>query len=306
MKASSLALLGAVAVAVGAVSKKARAPIALVTPAETPQRSGNILVRVYQDATQDRLFAVAAGVAFYALLAIAPALAVAVSVFGLFADPAQLAGLSQSLAAVLPAEAAKLVQDEAMRLASQPHPALSIKLGIALLLSLWSASAAVRSCFDALNVIDGQEEQRSLVRLYATAVAATLLGVIVFLLSLAVIGASPKFVAFGALSQQTVWLYTLLRWPIFFCVAVVVIAALYWVGPSRPPAPFSRLLPGAALAALLWAAGSSLFGWYVSAMGNYSATYGSLATVAVVMTWLWVSASVVLLGAQFNFERARR
>jgi membrane protein len=97
-----------------------------------------------------------------------------------------------------------------------------------------------------------------------------------------------------------------LRWPIFFCVAVVVIAALYWVGPSRPPAPFSRLLPGAALAALLWAAGSSLFGWYVSAMGNYSATYGSLATVAVVMTWLWVSASVVLLGAQFNFERARR
>ena len=92
MKASNLALLGAVAVAVGAVSKKARAPVA-ASPrrAEKPQRSGNILVRVYQDAADDRLFAVAAGVAFYALLAIAPALAVAVSVFGLFADPAQLA-----------------------------------------------------------------------------------------------------------------------------------------------------------------------------------------------------------------------
>jgi membrane protein len=272
MKVSNLALVGALAIAAGAASKRAQAPAAaaasrvaaVLPPTKKRKRSGNILVRIYRDAQEDRLFAVAAGVAFYALLALAPSLAAAVSVFGLFADPAQLAKLSSSLSAVLPAEAAKLVQDEAQRLASQAHQALSMKLGIALFLSLWTSSAAVRSSFDALNVINEQEEQRSIVRYYGTSLGATLIGVFVFLLSLAVIGASPRFVSFGSLSQQTVWLYSLFRWPLFFGVAVVAIAGLYWIGPSRPPARFTRLLPGAALAALFWALGSSLFGWYVS------------------------------------------
>lgn len=315
MKVSKLAFVGALAIAVGAASKKAQAPAAAVAtriantvaqlPTRKQRRTGNILVRIYRDAQEDRLFAVAAGVAFYALLALAPSVAAAVSVFGLFADPAQLAKLSSSLTAVLPGEAAKLVQDEAQRLAMQPHQALSLKLGVALFLSLWTSSAAVRASFDALNVIDEQAEKRSLVRYYATSLGVTLVGVFVFLLSLAVIGASPSFVSLGALSQQTVWLYSVLRWPLFFAVAVAVIAALYWIGPSRPPARFTRLLPGAAIAALFWVLGSSLFSWYVAHLANYTATYGSLATVVVVMTWLWVSASVVLLGAQANYELNR-
>ena len=272
-------------------------------PTQPKPRSSNIFVRLYQDMHEDRLFAVAAGVAFYALLALAPTLAAAVSVFGLVADPAQLAKLSRLAGTVLPGEAAKLVQQEAERLASQGAQALTFKFAIALFLSLWSSSAAVRSMFDALNVIDEQEEQRGLVRLYGTALAATLGGVVVFLLSLTVIGAIAEIVwRCGAFPEQAVWLCGLLRWPVFFVVAVLVIAMLYWIGPSQPPARFWRLLPGAALAALLWAAGSALFGWYVSAMGNYSATYGSLATVVVVMTWLWLSAAIVLLGAQLNYE----
>src|SRR5436305_7253090 len=124
--------------------------------AETP-RSAKFFVRVYEDAMEDRLFAVAAGVAFYALLAIVPSLAVAVSMFGLFADPASLAKLPVVLTDFLPAEAVSLVQDEAHRLAAQPPQTLSLKLGVALLFTLWSASAAVSASFDALNVIDQQE-----------------------------------------------------------------------------------------------------------------------------------------------------
>jgi membrane protein len=97
-----------------------------------------------------------------------------------------------------------------------------------------------------------------------------------------------------------------MRWPAFFCLAVFVIAFLYWIGPSRPPAGYMRLLPGAAAAALLWALGSFVFSWYVHTLGHYSATYGSLATVVVTMTWLWVSAAIVLSGAQLNYELRRR
>ena len=313
MKLSSLTILGAAAIAVGAMTQRVVRPLAQAAgqvadflPAVPAPRSGNILVRIYRDAMDDRLFAVAAGVAFYALLALVPSLAAAVSLFGLFANPADLAKLPAELTAFLPAEAVALVQDEAQRLASQPPQALSIKLGIALFLSLWGASAAVRATFDALNVVDEQEEKRSIVRLYATALGVTLAAVIVFLFTIALIGANPKFVAFGPVSGETVWLYSLLRWPFFFLLAVIAIAALYWVGPSRPPAKFTRLLPGAAFAALLLALGSWAFSFYVSTLGDYSATYGSLATVVVMMTWLWVSASVMLLGAQINYELTHR
>jgi membrane protein len=305
MKFSNLAVIGALAVAVGAVSRHAEAPAArmaahVAAVASPPQRSGNILVRLFKDASEDRLFAVAAGVAFYSLLSLVPSLAAAVSLFGLFADPAKLAQLPDVLTTILPHEAVTLVQNEAQRLASQPANSLSIKLAVAVALSLWSASAAVRALFDALNVIDGQQERRSLVRLYATALAVTVGGIIVLSLAVVLIGASPAFL--GALPEGAVRLYSLLRWPLFFCVAVIVLTALYWVGPGHPPSSFWRLSRGAAVAAFLWAAGSSLFGWYVATLGNYTATYGSLATVVVMMTWLWVSAAIVLFGAQLNYE----
>ena len=305
MKFSNLALLGALAVAVGAVSRRAEAPVSrmaaqVAAAAAPPQRSGNILVRLFKDASEDRLFAVAAGVAFYGLLSLVPSLAAAISLFGLFADPVKLAQLPDVLTTILPGEAVTLVQNEAQRLASQPANALSIKLAIAVALSLWSASAAVRALFDSLNVIDGQQEKRSVVRLYATALAVTLGGIVVLSLAVVLIGASPAFL--GALPGDVVRLYSLLRWPLFFCVAVIVLTALYWVGPSYPPSSFWRLSRGAAAAAFLWAVGSSLFGWYVATLGHYTATYGSLATVVVMMTWLWVSAAIVLFGAQLNYE----
>ena len=304
MMLSHLTLIGAVALAVGAVSRRAQEPVAqaLATVAP-PAPPANIFVRLWRDSSEDRLLSVAAGVAFYGLLSLVPSLAAAVSLFGLFADPEKLARLPDVLTTFLPHEAVTLVQGEAQRLAAQGAPSLSVKLVIALALSLWSASAAVRALFDALNVIDEQEEKRSLVRLYATALGVTLAGIVVLSLAVLLIGASPAFL--GGLPAEAVALYGWLRWPLFFCVAVVSIAALYWVGPSHPPAGFWRLTRGAAGAALLWAIGSSLFGWYVARLGDYTATYGSLATVVVMMTWLWVSAAIVLYGAQLNYELAR-
>jgi membrane protein len=312
MKLSSLALLAAAAITLGAVTKRDPALVAGMSDdvgqgaAANPRPSRSVLVRFFHNVSEDRLFAVAAGVAFYALLGLAPALAVAVSVFGLFADPARLASLPSELGAILPHEAVTLVQGEAQRLVSQSARVLSAKLALALLISLWSASSAIRALFDALNVIDEQEETRSTIRLYATGLAVMLGGVLVLSVALLLIGADPRFLSLGALNPEMVWLYGLLRWPAFFCLAVFIITFLYWAGPSRPPARFLRLMPGAAAAALLWAVGSYAFSWYVHNLGHYGATYGSLATVVVTMTWLWVSAAIILLGAQLNYELSRR
>jgi membrane protein len=312
MRLSNWALLAAAAITLGAVTKREAGIVVGVSEGvgqgadATLRPSGGMLVKFFHDVNEDRLFAVAAGVAFYALLGLAPALAVAVSVFGLFADPARLASLPSELGAILPHEAVTLVQGEAQRLVSQSARVLSAKLGLALLISLWSASSAIRALFDALNVIDEQEETRSTIRLYATGLAVTLGGVLVLSVALVLIGADPQFLSLGALNPEMAWLYGLLRWPAFFSLAVFVITFLYWAGPSRPPARFLRLLPGAAAAALLWAVGSYAFSWYVHTLGNYGATYGSLATVVVTMTWLWVSAAIILLGAQLNFELTRR
>jgi membrane protein len=96
-----------------------------------------------------------------------------------------------------------------------------------------------------------------------------------------------------------------LRWPIFVVVAATSIAVLYRVGPSRTPPPYAPLWSGALVAAALWAASSEGFAWYVSSLGNYQAVYGSLATVAIFLTWVWLSASAVLIGAIINAEIER-
>ena len=301
MKIWKWAFLGAAGLAAGALSRPAEAPLAQAAQIVRPAQKRAFLIRVYQSATEDRLFAVAAGIAFYALIALAPALTVAVSLFGLFMDPKQLADLPAALTPILPSEAITLVENEARRLASEPSQSLSLKLAVGVALSIWGSSAAIRASFDALNVIDEQGETRSILRLYATALAATLAGLIVFVFAIAIIAANPGFVALGAFSQETIWLYGTLRWPVFFVIAVLSLNSFYWIAPSHPPARFWKLIPGATVAALVWAIASSAFGWYVAALGNYTATYGSLATVVVVMTWLWFSAAIMLLGAQINF-----
>ena len=311
MKWDRLVILAALALGAGALMTAPDPVARLAGVADTfrrPEpsaRAAGFLWRVIDNASRARLFSVAASVGFYALLSIVPTLAAAVSLFGLFADPKALADTPGALAQVLPAPAISLLQHEAQRLTAQPVQALSLKLGVALAISLWSASAAVRAMFDALNVIEGVEESRPLLRRYATALAVTLGGVVMLALAAAMIGANPSFVALGPFTQETLFLYGALRWPAFFVFAVLTIALFYRLGPSVKAARFTRLLPGAAVAAFFWAAGSSAFGWYVATLANYTATYGSLATVAILMTWLWLSCAIVLMGARVNRELNR-
>lgn len=262
----------------------------------------DVLYRTWSEAWDDRLLSVAAGVAFFAILALAPGLSVLISLYGLFSAPSQIEGQLAPLFTLLPATAVELIMEQARRIASTPNDHLSVGLLTGLAIALWSANAGMKALFEALNVIYEEEEKRSFFKLNAVSLFVTFSAVVFLILTMALIAVVPIVIKYSPFSQATDQLIAWLRWPVFFVVATLAIAALYWIGPSRRRARFLWVMPGAALAALLWAAVSGGFSYYVSTLGNYQATYGSLSAVIVFLTWLWLSATVILLGAELNSE----
>ncbi len=262
----------------------------------------DVLVRTWWEFFDDRIFSVAAGVAFYLLLALVPGISVLVSLYGFVADPRHLSGQLQPLLDVLPAAGSAIVVEQVTRLAEKSANALSIYLLVSLSIAGWSANAGIKAMFDALNVIYDEPEKRSFIRLnllsLATTVSAIML-LILILFTVAILPALLSLTPYQTVLEQIVWL---VRWPAFFAIAIVAIGILYKVGPSRRAPRFVWVLPGASVAALAWVGASYLFGWYVSTLSDYTATYGSLAAIVVFMTWLWLSVTIMLIGAELNAE----
>jgi membrane protein len=275
--------------------------------AETPMKMTflgwkDVLARTWQEANDDRVMSVAGSVAFFTLLALVPGLSVLISIYGLFTDPGSVSQQLQPLTGILPYEARSLIEEQATRLAAQSTGKLSVNLVISLLVAIWSANAAIKGLFDSLNVIYGEVEKRSFLHFNVISLMTTMGAVLLLIAALFVIALAPTLLAMAPYGGLLEALLSNLRWPIFYVLAVFAIAVLYWIGPSRHAAKFIWVLPGAAIAALLWAASSALFSYYVQTLGDYTATYGSLATVIVFMTWLWLSSMIILMGAELNAE----
>lgn len=262
----------------------------------------DVLIRTWNEAAEDRLMSVAGSVAFFTLLAMVPGLSVVISVYGLFTEPVQVFGQIGAIASYLPEAGRQIIEDQARRLTSQPPAALSFNLILSLLIAGWSANAAIKGLFDGLNVIYGETEKRSFLRFNAISLLTTLGAVALFIGALVVIAVIPAVIETIPFAGRLEWIVAALSWPVFFTIAVGSISVLYWIGPSRRPARWPWMLPGAIIAALVWAAVSGGFSWYVSTLGNYTATFGSLSAVIVFMTWLWLSATVILFGAELNSE----
>jgi membrane protein len=262
----------------------------------------DVLARTWSETWNDRLLSVAASVAFFILLAIVPGLSVLFSIYGLLAastlQPHQVA----SFIGVLPDGAQQLILEQAQRLSLQPLGKLSWNLLLSLAVAGWSANAAVKGLFDGLNVIYDETEKRSFFRLHAVTLLSTVGAIVVLVAAIAIIAAAPGILRELPLGQAVELGARWLRWPLFYVVGALAIALLYWIGPSRIQPRLIWVLPGAFLAALAWGLMSAGFSWYVARLGNYSAMYGSLATVIIFMTWLWLSAAVVLIGAELNAE----
>jgi len=273
------------------------------SPTEIPAKGWkDILWRTYEEINEDRIVAVAAGVTFYALLALFPAVAALVSIYGLFADAATIQEHLNTIAVVLPGGALDLIGDQVRRITSKGNATLGFAFFSGLAISLWSANAGMKAMFDALNVAYGEEEKRSFIGLNVRSLAFTLAAILFILLALFGVVAVPVILNFIGLGKAAEWIVSLARWPVLLAVTVAGLAVLYRYGPSRNEAQWRWITPGSTLAAVIWIAGSMLFSWYVANFGNYNETYGSLGAAIGFMTWIWLSTTVVLVGAELNAE----
>ncbi|MDW6020567.1 YihY/virulence factor BrkB family protein [Mesorhizobium sp. BAC0120] len=259
-----------------------------------------IIKHTFSKFSENRILSVSAGVTYYLLLAVFPGLAALVSLYGLFSDPATIPQQLDALAGFLPQGAMDLIRGQLQRLASHRSSALGLGFLIGLATALWSTSAGMKALFDALNVVHDEVEKRSYLKLTSMALLFTL-GVIVFsLLALAGVVVVPVVLNLVGLGPLAGTLMKLLRWPLLLIIAMLALAVFYYYGPSRTHRIWRWISLGSALASLAWVAVSVLFSWYVQNFGSYDKTYGSLGAAVGFMTWLWLSTTVFLLGAQLD------
>jgi membrane protein len=276
-------------------------------PNDIPPRGWwEIARRTYEEVNRDRVQAVAAGVTFYSLLALFPALTAFVSLYGLVNDPASISDHIATLDAFLPIGATEFLRDQIARISGGGSATLGFAFFISLGAALWSANAGVKALFDALNVAYGEDEKRSFVKLNAISLAFTA-GIIAFLLiALGAIAAIPIILDYVYLGAASEWLISIGRWPVLFIVLVIGLGILYRFGPSRDEAQWKWVSPGALVAAVGWVVGSVLFSWYVANFEDYNKTYGAIGAVIGLLIWMWLSATILLVGAELNAEAERQ
>lgn len=276
-------------------------------PTEIPARGWrDILWRTYGEVNRDRVLAVAAGVTFYGLLAIFPAITAFVSLYGLVADPGTVAEQLLAAEGMLPGGAIEVIRDQIVRISAGNETKLGFAFVIGLGLSAWSANAGVKAVFDALNVAYGEEEKRSFIRLNLTSLVFTL-GILVFaVLAIGAVAAIPVVLDYLYLGDVAEWLIWLGRWPVLVAIMMIGLAALYRFGPSRDDAQWKWVSPGAIFASVAWLLGSVLFSWYVASFEDYNKTYGALGAVIALLMWMWLSATIILVGAELNSETERQ
>lgn len=273
------------------------------TPSEIPARGWwDILLRIYGNFSHHRVLALAAGMTYYGLLAIFPAIAALVAIYGLFSNPATISSHLDQISGILPQGALDVVRDQLTRVASQGAQTLGWTSVLGLVVSLWSANAAMKSLFDTLNIVYGEDEKRGLIVLNAVSLSFTVGGIVFVLIAIGAVVALPIFLKYLGLPQAADLLLRIGRWPALLVIVALMLSLIYRFGPSREAARWRWITWGSALAAVLWLLASGLFSYYTAHFGNYNKTYGSLGAVIGFMVWMWISAITILLGAELDAE----
>jgi membrane protein len=272
-------------------------------PSEIPAAGWkDIFIRVYRNIGRDRVILVAAGVTFYCILALFPAIAAFVSLYGLFADPSTISNQINSLSGVLPGGAVQVIGDQMTRVTSQGNKSLGLIFFSGLAVALWSANAGIKSIFDALNLVYNEEEKRGLIKLNAVSLAFTTGAIAFLLLAIGAMVVLPLVLGYVGLTEVAEKILRIVRWPALLLIVTGALAVLYRFGPSRSQPQWRWISWGSAFAAVLWIVASILFSWYAAHFGNYNKTYGSLGAVIGFMIWIWISVIVILLGAEIDAE----
>jgi membrane protein len=272
-------------------------------PLQIPWRGWkDILWRTYSEMLSDRLLSIAGGVSFFVLLAIFPAITALVSAYGLYFNAANITNNLSLLNDVVPPNVLSIVQEQATRIAGNSGRALSTGIVVGILVSFWSAMSGVKAMIDALNVIYEQQESRNFFKLNLAALIFTLGGFASLLLMIGGVMVLPTILSPIGLGSFAETLTRVMRMPVLFVLLLTGLALLYRYGPDRRVARWQWVSVGSVFAAVTWMTVSYLFSLYLTRFANYNATYGSLGAVAGLMVWLWISTTVVLLGAELNAE----
>jgi membrane protein len=262
----------------------------------------NIFLRVYNGISEDRIFANAAGVTFYSLLALFPGVAALVSIYGLFADPSIIVSHLDTISGFAPGGAVDVLRQQLTRLAAQGSTTLGVGFLVGLVISLWSANSGIKALFDALNAVYEEKEKRSFTKLNAVTLAFTIGTTGFLLIAIACVIALPVVLNFFPAARVSGRLLEIARWPILLVLVAFGLTLIYRFGPSRSEPRWQSITWGSAFAAILWLAASVLFSWYAANFGSFNKTYGSLGAIIGFMTWMWLSIIVVLVGAKLNAE----
>lgn len=276
-------------------------------PEDIPARGWkDILWRLKDQVRKDRLSIIAAGVAFYALLAVFPALITLVAVYGLAFDATAVEQQVGAVSGVLPEQAAGILMSQLHDLTSTSSAALSAGAIGGLLVAFWSASTGMRMLMEALNVAYKEEEKRGFFRFYGTALLLTLAALVGTVIAMTLVLALPVALRLLGLAEAMKWLIAIAAWPVLIVMMMLGLAILYRYGPSRREPRWRWVSWGAAVATVLWVAGSLLFSFYVTKFGSYNETYGSVGAIVILLMWFLLSSYAVLIGAELNSEMERQ
>ena len=262
----------------------------------------DILLRVWQKIGQDNASLVAAGIALNTLLAIFPALAVFVLIYGLFSSPAGVAQDLKPFFAILPPDAARLLQDQLQSLVAPTNVKLGIGAVISALLAFWSARQGIVALIAATNIAYYERERRGFLTQVALSLGFTLSAVVGFLIMLGLGVSVPLVVQVLPLGPAAADAILLLRWVLLWLFAIGALAVVYRYAPDRHTARWRWVTLGSAVAATLWLSGSVLFELYVKNFSSYGVTYGALGGVIVLIMWFYLGGFAIVLGAEINAE----
>jgi membrane protein len=272
-------------------------------PSEIPSRGWwDIALRVKDNISRHNVSLISAGIAFYVFLAIPAGITALVSLYGLVFDPRNVAQQVAAMQGVLPAEVIKLVSDQLQAITARPASTLGVGLVLSVLLAIWSARSAVSALISALNITYEEPERRNFFWLQAISFGLTLGAVVFAVIALALIAVLPAVIDLLPLGEFAKTVTAVARWPILLVLVMLTLAAIYRYAPSRAEPRWRWVSWGAVVATVLWLAGSAAFSIYVGRFATYDKTYGSLGAVVVLLLWLYLTAFVVLLGAELNAE----
>lgn len=272
-------------------------------PAEIPGNGlRDVFWRVLKALIAARVTLIAAGVTYFLLLSLFPALGALVALYGFIADPMTISGHFDFLGSILPPGSLDIILDQLGTLTQQKNSTLSAAFVTGLVIALWSANSGMKAMFEAMNIAYQEDEKRSFIRLNLLSLTFTFGGLVIVIVVILAIGVLPAALAYLWLDRWQELLARLARWPFLIVFVGCAIASIYRYGPSREQAKLRWINWGVTFSTLLWVVASLLFSAYLENFANYNVTYGTLGALIGLMVWVWISVIIVIVGAQINAE----